>query len=45
MASIRKVASSSKGAKELTIKGRTTGFIIWINGNGVLVDPPVQTNG
>eukprot|EP01102_Stenamoeba_stenopodia_P008848 TRINITY_DN2592_c0_g1_i6.p1 TRINITY_DN2592_c0_g1~~TRINITY_DN2592_c0_g1_i6.p1 ORF type:complete len:650 (-),score=125.75 TRINITY_DN2592_c0_g1_i6:80-2029(-) len=24
-------------------KGTTTGFIIWINGNGVLVDPPVQT--
>ncbi len=24
-------------------KGRTTGFIIWINGEGVLVDPPVQT--
>lgn len=23
--------------------GRTTGFIIWVNGHGVLVDPPVQT--
>jgi glyoxylase-like metal-dependent hydrolase (beta-lactamase superfamily II) len=23
--------------------GTTTGFIIWINGNGVVVDPPVQT--
>lgn len=24
-------------------KGRTTGFIIWINGEGILVDPPIQT--
>jgi CRP-like cAMP-binding protein len=24
-------------------KGRTTGFIIWLNGYGVLVDPPMQT--
>jgi glyoxylase-like metal-dependent hydrolase (beta-lactamase superfamily II) len=23
--------------------GRTTGFIVWINGHGVLVDPPTQT--
>eukprot|EP01103_Thecamoeba_quadrilineata_P012174 TRINITY_DN3074_c0_g1_i1.p1 TRINITY_DN3074_c0_g1~~TRINITY_DN3074_c0_g1_i1.p1 ORF type:complete len:788 (-),score=160.94 TRINITY_DN3074_c0_g1_i1:824-3187(-) len=24
-------------------KGRTTGFIVWVNGKGVLVDPPIQT--
>jgi hypothetical protein len=24
-------------------KGNTTGFIIWINGNGILVDPPTNT--
>ncbi|EFA84157.1 cAMP/cGMP-stimulated cAMP/cGMP phosphodiesterase [Heterostelium album PN500] len=24
--------------------GQTTGFIIWINGNGVLVDPPIGTS-
>lgn len=23
--------------------GSTTGFIIWVNGNGILVDPPTQT--
>lgn len=26
-------------------KGNTTGFIVWINGRGILVDPPVQTTG
>eukprot|EP01132_Coremiostelium_polycephalum_P002503 gene2503-3096_t len=25
------------------VHGSTTGFILWINGNGVLVDPPVGT--
>ena len=24
-------------------KGRTTGFILWLNGRGLLVDPPVDT--
>jgi hypothetical protein len=27
----------------LYTSGRTTGFIIWLNGYGVLVDPPMQT--
>lgn len=27
----------------LYASGRTTGFIIWLNGYGVLVDPPMQT--
>lgn len=25
------------------VKGNTTGFIIWINGQGILVDPPANT--
>lgn len=25
------------------VKGNTTGFIIWVNGNGILVDPPPFT--
>jgi beta-lactamase superfamily II metal-dependent hydrolase len=24
-------------------KGHTTGFIIWINGEGIMVDPPIHT--
>lgn len=24
-------------------QGQTTGFIMWVNGNGILVDPPVHT--
>ena len=24
-------------------KGNTTGFILWVNGNGILVDPPLNS--
>ncbi len=34
----------SYNSLNLLLIGRTTGFIIWINGYGVLVDPPIQTN-